>query len=323
MEMQFSFVASRVLAAGVQLDVFSLIAAGHETATGIAQAAGASERGMGRLLDALTALELLGKTNGRYRLSPLAERFLVRGTPGYFGAMLEHDRLWEAWGALPAVIRSGMPHGRVEQQEKAEEFFPILVRSLHVLHGELARRTAELLGAGTRHRGLRVVDVACGSGIWGIAMAEADREARITAQDFPALLEVTREYLRRHGVEAQFEFLPGDLKQVDFGANRFDVALLGNIVHSEGERSSRDLFKRLHRALGPQGRIVIIDMIPNEDRSGPPFPVFFALNMLVNTLEGDTYTLGEYTRWLTEAGFTKVETADVGSHSPIIIGTKR
>ncbi|EQD30286.1 methyltransferase type 12, partial [mine drainage metagenome] len=158
---------------------------------------------------------------------------------------------------------------------------------------------------------------------WGIAMAEADREARITAQDFPALLEVTREYLRRHGVEAQFEFLPGDLKQVDFGANRFDVALLGNIVHSEGERSSRDLFKRLHRALGPQGRIVIIDMIPNEDRSGPPFPVFFALNMLVNTLEGDTYTLGEYTRWLTEAGFTKVETADVGSHSPIIIGTKR
>src|SRR5947209_20423306 len=104
---------------------------------------------------------------------------------------------------------------------------------------------------------MSVIDIACGSGIWGIAVAEADKEARITAQDFPGLFETTRAYLKRHGVEDRYDFLPGDLKEVDFGENRYDLALLGNIVHSEGEASSQDLFKRLYRALKPGGRMVI------------------------------------------------------------------
>ena len=64
-------------------------------------------------------------------------------------------------------------------------------------------------------------------------------------------------------------------------------------------------------------------MVPNPDRSRPPFPVFFALIMLLNTNEGDTYTLPEYTRWLTEAGFHEVTTADISSHSPLIVAARR
>ena len=93
-------------------------------------------------------------------------------------------------------------------------------------------------------------------------------------------------------------------------------------MHSEGERSSRDLFKRLHRALTPGGKIAIIDMIPNEERTAPPFPLFFALNMLLRTSEGSTYTMHEYTEWLKDAGFARVESADIGSHSPLVIGLK-
>ena len=92
------------------------------------------------------------------------------------------------------------------------------------------------------------------------------------------MFETTREYLKRHGVEDRYDFLPGDLKQVDFGEDRFDLALLGNIVHSEGERSSRDLFKRLRTALSPGGRLVIIDMVPNDERTGPPFALLCALH---------------------------------------------
>ncbi|HEY3236878.1 MAG TPA: class I SAM-dependent methyltransferase, partial [Polyangiaceae bacterium] len=246
--------------------------------------------------------------------------YLVRESPDYMGALMEHDDFWEAWGHLPEAIRSGQPLHRVETQDAAEQFFPILVRMLHALQRDRARQAAQALGAGKK--GLRVVDVACGSGVWGIAIAEANPEARITAQDFPAMLPVTQEYLKRHGVEERYDFLPGDLKQVDFGNDRYDLALLGNIVHSEGERSSRELLQRLYRALRSGGRVVIIDMIPNDDRTGPPFPVFFALNMLLNTEQGDTFTLAEYTRWLNEAGFARVETADIGAHSPLIIGTK-
>ena len=165
-----------------------------------------------------------------------------------------------------------------------------------------------------------MLDVAAGSGVWGIAFAEADAEARVTAQDFPGVLPTTREYVRRHGLEERFDFLAGDLREVDFGEGRYDVAVLGNIVHSEGEDSSRDLFRRLRRALKDGGRIVVIDMLPNDARTGPPYQLIFALNMLVNTERGDTYTLAEYTAWLNDAGFARVETADIGSHSPAVIG---
>ena len=134
------------------------------------------------------------------------------------------------------------------------------------------------------------------------------------------MLAVTREYLKRHGVEKQFDFLPGDLKSVDLGREQYDLALLGNILHSEGQPSSQNLLRRLHSALRPGGRVVIIDFLPNDARTGPPFPVYFALNMLLHTEHGDTYSLAEYTRWLQQAGFLRVETADIGSHSPVVIG---
>lgn len=321
-QMTFSFAPARVLCAGVQLGVFAHIADGNTTAQEIARAAEASERGMRMLLDALVACQLLTKLDGQYDVTPLAARYLVRGRPDYMGSMMEYDPLWEAWRHLTEVIRTGQPFRRVEERERAETFFPHLVRTLHISNREPARRAAHALGAGTPRRGLRVLDLACGSGVWGIAIAEADQEARLTAQDFPALLSLTREYVKRHGVEDRYEFLPGDLKEVDLGVTRYDLALLGNIVHSEGERASRDVLRRLYRALRPGGRVAIIDMVPSNDRTGPPFPVLFALNMLVNTEEGDTYTLAEYTQWLQEAGFARVETADIGSHSPLIIGCR-
>lgn len=322
LHLSFSLAPACVLSAGISLDLFSQIAAGNRSVVEIAQAAGASERGTRMLLDALVGLQLLSKNGEQYDLTPMAAEFLVRDKPNYVGEMLRADRTWQAWSNLAEVVRTGAPLQMVNAQERAEDFFPMLVRGLHVINTQPARRTAEILGAGTTHTGMRVVDVACGSGVWGIGIAEADKEARLTAQDFPGLFETTRQYLKRHNVEDRYDFLPGDLKEVDFGENRYDLALLGNIVHSEGEAASRDLFKRINRALKPGGRMVIVDMIPNDERTGPPFALFFALNMLINTEKGGTYTLAEYTHWLKDAGFTRIETADIESHSPLIIAHK-
>ena len=319
-QMAFSFLPSRVLSAGLQLGVFSHIAAGNKTVAEVAAAAQASERGIRMLLDALVATQLLIRNGPAYELTPLASWFLVRGTPDYLGLFMEQDELWNSWGRLTDAIRSGQPLRRVETQTLAENFFPILVQTLHGLHLARARAMADSLGIGKLSKGFRAVDVGCGSGVWGIALAERDPEGRVTAQDFPAMLAVTREFLKRHGVEKQFDFLPGDLKAVDFGREQYDLALLGNILHSEGAQSSQDLLRRLHAALRPGGRVVIIDFLPSDDRSGPPFPVFFALNMLLHTEQGDTFTLAEYTGWLRQAGFTRVETAEIGSHSPVVIG---
>jgi ubiquinone/menaquinone biosynthesis C-methylase UbiE len=264
----------------------------------------------------------LAKKDGRYSLTPVSDRFLRKESDDYIGAMQESDAMWMDWTKLADVVRTGKPIGHVEAQNEAEAFFPTLIKTLHIMNREPARATARVLWAGGARKGLRVLDVACGSGVWSIAIAEADRKAKLTAQDFPAVLEHTKTYLKRHEVASRYDFLAGDLKKVDFGASKYDIALLGNIVHSEGERSSRDLFKRLHRALTPGGKIAIIDMIPNEERTAPPFPLFFALNMLLRTSEGSTYTMHEYTEWLKDAGFARVESADIGSHSPLVIGFK-
>ncbi len=322
LHIHFSFAPAKILSTALQLKLFSHIAAGNQTAKAIARAAHTDERGTRIELDGLVALDLLGKRGGVYRLTPLASRYLVRESPDYFGSMMEHDVLWDAWTPLASVVRTGRPYRKVEERKKAESFFPALVRSLHIMNRGPAQRVAEVLGAGKTRHGLRVLDVASGSGVWGIAMAEADCMARVVAQDFPGVLSTTREYVRRHGLGKQFEYLPGDLGVVDFGQGKFDVALLGNIVHSEGERSSRELFKRLHQALKPGGCVVIIDMIPNDERTGPAFPIFFAINMLVNTTSGDTYTLAEYKQWLTAAGFRRIRRVEIGSHSPVIMATR-
>ncbi|HST52996.1 MAG TPA: class I SAM-dependent methyltransferase [Pyrinomonadaceae bacterium] len=321
-QMSFSFTPARVLSTATQLGLFSHLAAGRSTVADVAGAAGASERGMRMILDALVGFGLLAKSDGRYELMPHARQYLVRDSPDYVGGLLESGAMLEAWSHLTECVRTGRPFRKVESQEMAEEFFPMLVRTLHVVNREPARRTAEALGAGTTAKNLRVLDVACGSGVWGIAFAEADAGARVTAQDFPGVFRTTREYVRRHGLEDRFDYLPGDLKEVDFGEGRYDLAILGNIVHSEGEQSSRELFGKLQRALAPGGRIVVIDMIPDDARTAPPYALVFALNMLINTELGDTYTLAEYTGWLKDAGFQRVETADIGSHSPAVIGHK-
>ena len=324
MQLHLGFAASRIVAAAVQFDVFSRIADGCRNFSEIARATGASERGMRMLLDALVAMGLVIRAGQQVELTPAAARYLVRESADYVGAVMEMetDMLWEAWGKLSEAVRSGKPLRAVNQRDAAERFFPSLIRSLHVYNREPARTMARALGAGTSARAMRVLDVGCGSAVWSIAIAEIDREARVTANDFPPVLELTREYVRREGLEHRYEFLPGNLREVDFGAQRFSLAILGNIVHSEGVDSSRELFRRLHRALVPGGRIAIIDMIPNDTRSGPYYPVMFALNMLVNTEEGGTYTLTEYSHWLDEAGFAQVDTADFGWHSPLVVGTK-
>jgi ubiquinone/menaquinone biosynthesis C-methylase UbiE len=316
-------IATRVFSAGLQFDVFDTIGDEGKTAVEIAQAAHSSVRGIRILLDCLVSFHLLRKSQQRYWLTPTSARYLKKSSPDYMGHQWENEQTLELWNYLNDAIRTGTPlrHRGTPDEEGAS--FSGLARSLDVVNRKPAEKAAEILLSGTSRADMNVLDVACGSGVWGIAIAEADPNSRIVAQDLPVVLEITKEYICRHKLDEQFTFLPGDLREVDFGKCRFDLAILGNILHSEGERFSRELLKRIQPALKDSGRIAIVEVIPNEERTGPQASLLLALAMLLDTEDGDLFTLNEYKHWLYEAGFEEPETAEIGSHSPLIIARKR
>ncbi|MDE3135439.1 MAG: methyltransferase domain-containing protein [Acidobacteriota bacterium] len=320
-QVRFSFAPERVLSTSMKFDVFSYIAAGKKTVAEIAAAAGTSERGMRMLLNALVGLELLEKHEGRYEVPPDLARYLVKESPEYLGEFFATDLLWNAWGHLADAVREGKPWRSASEQAVAEEFFPVLVRTLHITNAAPAQKLAPQLVAGAKG-GLRVLDIGCGSAVWSIPIAKADPKARITAFDFPKVLETTRQFAEREGVGDRVEYLAGDLRVAKFPERRYDIAILGNIIHGEGEASARDLLARVYRALDSGGRLVIVDMIPNDERTGAVYPLLFALNMLVNTDQGDTYTLPEYREWINGAGFARIDTLDIGLNSPALVATK-
>jgi SAM-dependent methyltransferase len=125
----------------------------------------------------------------------------------------------------------------------------------------------------------------------------------------------------RFGVAERYEFLAGNIETMSFD-NDYDVAVLGHILHSLGEKKSRDLLGKVCAALAPGGTIAIAEFIANEDRSGPPMSMLFAVNMLVNTEEGDTFTVPEISDWLTQAGFENPRVLEVPSPSPLILANK-
>jgi ubiquinone/menaquinone biosynthesis C-methylase UbiE len=168
---------------------------------------------------------------------------------------------------------------------------------------------------------ISVLDLASGSGVWGIALAQASPHVTVHAVDWPDVLPVTRRVAERFGVGERFTMVGGDLLQADLGGPH-QVATLGHILHSEGVERSRALLQRTHAALAPGGTIAIAEFLVDADRRGPLNGLIFAVNMLVNTEAGNTYSFDEIARWLTEAGFTKPRQLPGPGPSPLILATR-
>jgi ubiquinone/menaquinone biosynthesis C-methylase UbiE len=168
---------------------------------------------------------------------------------------------------------------------------------------------------------VRVLDLAAGSGVWGIAMAQESEKASVTAIDWPEVIPITRKTISRFGLAERYSFVAGDLLQADFGTGH-NVATLGHILHSEGRERSRELLKKTFKALASGGTIAVAEFLVNADRTGPLNGLFFAVNMLVNTDSGDTYSFEEISSWLKDAGFVNARTLDAPGPSPLILATK-
>nr|MBA3650886.1 class I SAM-dependent methyltransferase [Chthoniobacterales bacterium] len=296
--MAWGYAPPLILSAAIHHRIFDLLDHGPKTAAEVSAENGASLRGVSAIMNALTAFELLTKdADERYSLTPESATFLVRQKPGFIGGFMQHgDTLLPKWMQLAEIVQTGEPAIAVNQEGDGSEFFESFVEDLFPVGYPSARALAAALPEKKR-----VLDLAAGSGVWSIPLAQNSKEVRVTAVDWPGVLSATRRVTARLGVGDQYEFRGGDLHDVDFGSG-YDLATLGHILHSEGRRRSRELLDKVFRALAPGGAIAIAEFLANDDRSGSPMAMLFAVNMLVNTEEGDTFTFLEISRWLADAG---------------------
>jgi hypothetical protein len=313
-----------MLEAAVRNGVFESLDRGPKSVDEVAAETGASVRGLRALLNALASLGLLTRdTENRFGLPPDAAAFLVKGKPGYMGGLIRNTsaQLIPRWLKLTEAVRTGKPAQGVNNEQVGSPFFREFVNDIFPVNYGAAKALAREMNLADTNGTPRVLDLAAGSGVWGIALAESSPRVKVTAVDWPGVLEVTRENVQRYGMEERFSFVAGDLASADFGTN-YNVATLGHILHSEGERRSRSLLRKTFDALAPGGTIAIQEFLVEPDRSGPPAGLIFAVNMLVNTDEGDTWSLQEIGGWLRDTGFEDVRSLDAPGPSPLILATR-
>ncbi len=322
-QMTFGYSAALMLEAAVRLRAFDVLDPGPKALEEVVTATGASRRGLRALLNALVGLELLRKEGDRYALTPESATFLVSGKPAYHGGMLRHvsTQLIPRWLHLTEVVRTGRPAAAVNQESEGSAFFQQFVEDLFPFNYGAASALADVLQLGKAKAPVSVLDLAAGSGVWSIALAQRSPQVRVRAVDWAGVIPATRRTAERCGVADRYTFVEGDLLSADFGTGHH-VATLGHILHSEGEKRSRALLARTFAALAPGGTVAIAEWLVNDERTGPPQALMFAVNMLVNTDSGDTFSFAEIKSWLGEAGFVNARTADVPGPSPLVLAER-
>jgi ubiquinone/menaquinone biosynthesis C-methylase UbiE len=323
MQFAWGYAPTLAIEAAVRHRVFDLLDKSPMTLEQLADETKASARGLRGILNLLVSLELLAKKANVYSLTPESAAFLVSTKPGYHGMFFGHisDQLLPKWLQLSEIVRTGKPAIKVNQMKEGEEFFAEFVESLFPLSFAAASKLGEHLGVPKATEPISVLDIGAGSGVWGIALAKQSPQVRIRVVDWPKVLEVTKKVARQHGVAERVTTAAGDFFEADFGTGH-QIATIGHILHSEGEGRSRRLLKKTFDALAPGGVIAVQEFVPNDERTGPPGALIFAVNMLVNTEVGDTFTFAEMSQWLREAGFVNPRLLDVPAVSPLVLADK-
>jgi ubiquinone/menaquinone biosynthesis C-methylase UbiE len=324
LQLAWGYAPPLIIGAAVRHRLFDLLEGGPLELEELAKRASISVRGARSILDALVALELLRKEEKhRYALTPESGAFLVTTKPGFQGGMFRHiDRqLLPKWLDIAEIVRTGRPSTSANQEGTGAEFFREFVEDIFPMSYAAAQTLGDALKLPAANEPVLVLDLAAGSGVWGVALAQKSAQARVTAVDWAGVIPVTRRVAQRYGLADRFTFIEGDLLEVDFGRDHH-IATLGHILHSEGERRSRELLRKTHAALAPGGTIAIAEFILNDARTGPLNAALFAVNMLVNTDHGDAFTLSEMSAWLTEVGFENIRTLEAQAPSPLILADK-
>ncbi|MFQ6063473.1 MAG: methyltransferase, partial [Methanosarcinales archaeon] len=327
MEMNTAFWISRTLQVANELEIFTKLSGKCLTLEDAAKAIEIPPRPAEMLLNACVALGLLEKENGCYKNSNLSEKYLVKDKPEYFGYMIAHGvQLSESWSKLGEVVKNNKPieHSTPFEDEETARSFTLAMHSGSTLTAKAlvdfidTNRTPLL--SRLKKTYIKLLDVGGGSGVISLKLAEKYPNIEAVVFDIPNVCKVAQEFINQSPAYNRIKTCAGDYtKELPKG---FDVVILSNILHGKGVQSCISLLKKVYESLNTSGLVIILDFLLDDDKCGPVFPALFALNMLIATPEGGTYSGAEIKQWLEDLGFNNIKKEPLIGNTSMVLGVK-
>jgi hypothetical protein len=316
---------SAALRGAIELDVFTQIAQGHCIAASLAVRCAADARAMRILCDYLVVHEFLTKQHDEYGLTPESALFLDKRSPAYMGGIarfMNSPDLLRAFDDVAELVRRGTTLLHREGTTATEyegwiEFARSMVPMMMPAAEYIGRLAAEL-----KSGPIRVLDVAAGHGMFGISVAQANRQASIVALDWEPVLKVAMENATTADLGERYSLLAGDAMSIPFGEG-FDIVLLTNFLHHFDRATCESLMRKIRECLNDDGCVITLEFVPNEDRVSPPVAATFSFMMLGTTPTGDAYTFSEYDAMWKSSGFANNELIELPNSPQRVIVTRK
>lgn len=308
-----------VVRAAIELDCFTAIAEGKTTAEAVAAVRGGTPRSIRILLDAVAAAapDLLRKKGKGYALTPVSRTYLVKSRPEFIGPLMPlfgHRRMWDAFHGLGSAVRAGSSVIDQNAHSADLDFWEDFARATAKEAAAKAARMVRLLGRTPKP--CDILDLACGSGMYGATFARRIPQSTLTLLDQANVLVQTRQL-----VDLPTRYVEGDLFRTPFGGP-YDLIIASHVLHHFDPAECRTLLRKIARALKPGGRLVIQEFVPDESRSKNVQALIFAVTMLVWTRAGDAYCASDYRKWLRQAGFRRVTFHRQPDPGDVLIATR-
>ncbi len=319
-EIARGFMASRALLSAHELGIFEALAAGEKNSLEVSWAIGADPRATDRMMRVLVTMQLLElRTDRKFALSAASAEFLVPGQPGYLGDLGHINNIWKRWSTLTEAVRQGEKVAGPQAPPRDPAWVENFITAMHVLAQPFAADTIAQMELPDARR---MLDVGGGPGTYAMAFVRADEGRTATVFDLPDVIPLTRRFVEENDLSDNIDYVSGNMTKDELPSSNYDVVFISAIVHMFSPEENLALMQNAARATAAGGSVVVQDFVMDDDRIRPPHGAMFALNMLVGTSGGDTYTATEITEWMNASGLPEVRTCDTSRGTTLVIGSK-